>query len=410
MPPYLIYMKKQGAGTVQPGELLFTLDNPGAGVTGEYFGMAMDVSNDYIVVGAPWVSSHAGIAYVFDVNTGNLIHTLTNPNSGAANADDDFGNSVAVDGDTIVVGAPRDYLGGSGISGTAYVFNAITGNLVHTLINPNSYGSALGDQFGHRVSISGNNIAVIAPGEDKTGGPDLGTMYLYAADTGNLTFTINNPNAYTSSYGDKFGEEMSSDGQYVIVGAHREDDVGGNQSGKAYIFNVTTGVLVHILNNPNAFGGVTEDNFGFSVDISGNYAIVGSYGEDEASGSDSGKAYIFNVTTGALVHTLDNPNSSGGVTEDRFGARVAISGNVAYVGASRENSDVYLASGKVYKFDVVTGNLLLTIDNKNVFGEANYEEFGGYSLATNGSIVAVSSPTEDTASAFAVGVVYVIKT
>jgi hypothetical protein len=86
---------------------------------------------------------------------------------------------------------------------------------------------------------------------------------------------------------------------------------GDNASGMAYIFNVTTGARIHTLINPNAYGTGAFDEFGRSVAISGNYAIIGASGEDDAGGTSSGKAYIFNVTTGALLHTLNNPNAFG---------------------------------------------------------------------------------------------------
>ena len=63
-----------------------------------------------------------------------------------------------------------------------------------------------------------------------------------------------------------------------------EDDAGGTSSGKAYIFNVTSGALVHTLDNPNAYSTSASDYFGYSVAISGNSAIVGAYGEDDAGG------------------------------------------------------------------------------------------------------------------------------
>ena len=65
----------------------------------------------------------------------------------------------------------------------------------------------------------------------------------------------------------------------------------------------------HTLDNPNAYSTSADDRFGYSVSICDNYAIVGAYGEDDAGGTSSGKAYIFNPSTGALLHTLDNPNA-----------------------------------------------------------------------------------------------------
>ena len=63
------------------------------------------------------------------------------------------------------------------------------------------------------------------------------------------------------------------------------------------------------LNNPNAYGTSASDLFGGSVAISGNYAIVSANSEDDAGGTQSGKVYIFDVTTGSLLHTLNNPNA-----------------------------------------------------------------------------------------------------
>ena len=108
-----------------------------------------------------------------------------------------------------------------------------------------------------------------------------------------LKYTLDNPNAYNTSAGDAFGISTAISGNYAIVGAYIEDDASGTQSGKAYIFNVTTGALVHTLDNPNAYGTGTSDIFGYSVAISGNCAIVGAYQEDDAGGSTSGKAYVY---------------------------------------------------------------------------------------------------------------------
>ena len=78
--------------------------------------------------------------------------------------------------------------------------------------------------------------------------------------------------------------------------------------------------LLHTLNNPNAYGTSANDWFGEAVAISGNYAIVGAYGEGDAGGTYSGKAYIFDVTTGSLLHTLHNPNAYGTSAYDYFGS------------------------------------------------------------------------------------------
>jgi len=105
--------------------------------------------------------------------------------------------------------------------------------------------------------------------------------------------TIDNPNPYGTSDGDWFGIRLSMSGNYAIATAYNEDDAGGTYSGKAYIFDVTTGTLLKTLDNPNAYGTSASDYFGQSVSISGNYAIVGTNLEDDAGGNSSGAAYIF---------------------------------------------------------------------------------------------------------------------
>ena len=108
--------------------------------------------------------------------------------------------------------------------------------------------------------------------------------------------TYNNPNAYDTSANDYFGYSVATDGNYAIIGAPYEGDAGGTQSGKVYIFDATTGSLLHTLHNPNAYDTSAGDIFGFSVAISGNYAVVGAYGEDDAGGTQSGKVYVYQIS------------------------------------------------------------------------------------------------------------------
>ena len=164
--------------------------------------------------------------------------------------------------------------------------------------------------------------------------------------------TLDNPDAFFSNNTDNFGYSVATNGTYTIVGAMYEDDAGGTSSGKAYIFNTSTGVLLHTLDNPNAYSTSTNDYFGRSVAISDNYCIVGAYGEDDAGGTSSGKAYIYNTSTGTLLHTLDNPNAYSTSTSDQFGYSVAISDTYCIVGAYAEDDAGGTNSGKAYIFEI----------------------------------------------------------
>jgi hypothetical protein len=401
--------------------LLHTLNNPNAFSTsaGDYFGFSVAISGNYAIVGAPFEAdaggTESGKAYIFDVTTGALVHTLDNPNAFSTSTFDQFGRSVAISGNYAIVAAFfEDEAGGtSGTnSGKAYIFNVTTGELLHTLNNPNAFSTPANDAFGSSVAIDGNYAIVGANREDDAGGAsgtDSGKAYIFDVTTGALVHTLDNPNAFSTSAGDSFGISVAISGNYAIVGAHQEDDAGGasgTNSGKAYIFDVTTGTLLHIIDNPNAFSTPTNDWFGRSVAISGNYAIVGAAHEDDAGGDSSGKAYIFNVTTGALVHTLDNPNAFSTSAGDQFGISVAISGNYAIVGASYEDDAGGNNSGKAYIFDVTTGALVHTLDNPNAFSTSTFDLFGE-AVAISGNYAIVGAYFEDDAGGNNSGKAYI---
>jgi hypothetical protein len=383
------------------GALLHTLDNPNVGdvvQSGDRFGWSVAISGNYVIVGAPYedmfAATDTGKAYIFDVTTGALVHTLDNPNPDDAGINDNFGQSVAISGNSAIVGAGGEDTG----SGKAYIYNVTTGALVHTLDNPNPDGVGSNDSFGSSVAIDGNSAIVGAYGEDDASGLNSGKAYIFDVTTGTVDYTLDNPNPDGVGSSDFFGRSVAISGNRAIVGANGEEDIDGLNSGKAYIFDVTTGTVDYTLDNPNAYTTSTQDYFGASVAISGNRAIVGAYGEDDANTNISGKAYIFDVTTGALVHTLDNPNPFGVGTGDYFGWKVGISGNYAIVSARWEDdAEKFPAgdnSGKAYIFDVTTGALVHQLDNPNAYGTTE-SDFFGTSVAISGNYAIVGAPGED---------------
>ena len=223
------------------------------------------------------------------------IQTYNNPNAYGTSVYDNFGFSVAISGNRVVVGAYTEGDAAGTYSGKAYIFDVTTGSLLHTLHNPNAYGTPANDQFGISVAISGNRVVVGAYTEDDAGGTNSGKAYIFDATTGSLLHTLHNPNAYGTSDYDYFGEAVAISGNRVAVGARGEGDAAGTRSGKAYIFDATTGSLLRTLNNPNAYGTGAIDSFGFSVAISGNLAIVGAFPEGDADGTDSGKTYVYQI-------------------------------------------------------------------------------------------------------------------
>jgi len=133
---------------------------------------------------------------------------------------------------------------------------------------------------------------------------------------------------------DYFGTAVSISGNYAIVGAYGDDDNGSN-SGSAYVFERTGDGWIQLA-KLTASDGASDDYFGRTVSISGNYAIVGAYGDDD-NGLSSGSAYIFEKPVDGWVDTTETAKltASNGRSNDYFGTAVSISGDYAIVGAYR---------------------------------------------------------------------------
>ena len=339
-------------------QLSNVLDNPNASASDE-FSRSVAISESYTIVGAPFEDdaggTDSGKAYIYSALTGALLHTLDNPN---ASAGDRFGYSVAITESYAIVGAPQEDDAGGTDSGKAYIFDTSTGNLLHTLDNPNTYDTSAGDRFGYSVAITESYAIVGAYWESGPYDPAYnypfrsGIAYIYSTSTGNLLHTIDNPVPDFSATTDYFGYSVAISEAYAIVGAY---GVTPSFSGKAYIFDTSTGNLLHSLDNPNE-NTTAGDRFGHSVAISESYAIVSAPWEDDGSDTSSGKAYIFDTITGNLLRTLDNPNNYDQAFNDYFGWSVSISESHAIIGAYNEDDAGATDSGKAYIYKVIPSN------------------------------------------------------
>jgi len=314
------------------GSLLQTLLNP-TPVAGDQFGTSVAIDGNTVVVGAPLDDTggfSAGAAYLFDASSGSLLQTLLKPTPAA---NDEFGGSVAIDGNTVVVGTRNDDAG-AGNAGAAYLFDASSGTQTQTLLNPTPAG---GDEFGTSVAIDGSTVVVGAPLDD-TGAGNAGAAYLFDASSGTQTQTLLNP---TPAGGDEFGWSVAIDGGTVVVGAFG-DDTGAVDAGAAYLFDASSGTQTHTLFSPTPAGSA---QFGTSVAIDGNTVAIGS-----PSPVAEGTAYLFDASSGDLTQTLLNPTPAGG---DFFGGSVAIDGSTVVVGASFDDAGATDA-GAAYLLDTPT--------------------------------------------------------
>ena len=382
-----------GAADFTSLTLAYSADNPNAYNTGQYdnFGQGLAIGSSYAIVGASSEDdasgNNSGKAYVYDLSDGTLTYTLDNPNP-AASAQ--LGYSVAIN-DTYAIASA--WLANSG-SGKVYVFNLSDGSLARTIDNPNTYSTSDNDYFGRSAAANDTYLVVGADGEDDAGGSGSGKAYVFDLSDGSLVYTLDNPNDYGSSANDGFGDTVAISDSYVMVGSYFAADANGVDSGVAYVFNLSDGTLRYTFQNPNAYGTADVDRFGDSIAITDTYAIVGVPQEDDADGSGSGKAYIFDLSDGSLAYTLDNPNPDGDAVNDKFGQEVAINDTYALVTAIWEDDTNGTSSGKVYVYDLSDGSLVNTILNPNDYGTSTDDQFG-WKIATTNSHVIISANAED---------------
>lgn len=354
---------------------------PEDGEAGDDFGISVAISGNTAIIGAFADDDNgdfSGSAYLFDITTGQQLFKLL-PEDGSV--EDFFGGSVAINGDIALVGVGLDDDNGEQ-SGSVYIFDTATGVLIDKLFPTDAEA---GDAFGRSVAISGTTAIIGAIGDDDNG-EFSGSAYLFDITTGQQLFKLL-PNDGAEQ--DLFGWYVDISGTTAIVGAFKDDD-NGDFSGSAYLFDTTTGLQIAKLLPED---GEAEDEFGISVAIDGNIAIVGAWFNDDVcpglQNCKSGSAYIFDATTGQQLFKL-LPNDIA--QHDLFGSTVDISGTIAIIGAAQDD-DNSVNSGSAYLFDTTTG---IQIDKLVPTDGAAHDGFGG-SVAINceNNTALIGSPHDD---------------
>ncbi|GAB4021191.1 FG-GAP repeat protein [Spirosoma koreense] len=305
------------------------------GAAGDNFGIKVTIAGDYAVVGAynKTIGSNAnqGAAYVF-VRSGNTWSQMQRLTASDGVANTHFGSSVAVSGDYIIVGAKE----------AAYVF-VRNGNTWIQQQRLTANDGTSGDNFGTSVAISGDYIIVGANFKTIGGNTSQGTAYVFVR--GGSTWT--QQQRLTASDGassDFFGSNVALGGDYAIVGAYNKNAT----QGAAYLFvrNGDTWSQPQRL-MPN--DGASYDNFGISLAISGDYAIVGTKTKTIGGNLYQGAAYVFmNVGTSWLLQ--QRLTASDGAANDGFGTNVAIAGDYVIVGANNKTIGNNSGQGAAYIF------------------------------------------------------------
>jgi hypothetical protein len=329
------------------------------GAWSDHFGSSVSISGDYAIAGAPGDDDRSGSAYIFErIGTQWVQVAKLAPSDGAYA--DNFGHAVSISGDYAIVGSYYDDDNGTN-SGSAYIFEKPAGgwtDMTETAKLVPSDGAAY-DYFGNSVSISGD-YAIVGSYWDDDNGTNSGSAYIFEKPAGGWTDITETAKLVPSDgdVSDNFGNAVSISGDYAIVGSYWDDDNGTN-SGSAYIFEKPAGGWTDITETAKLVpsDGDVSDNFGNAVSISGDYAIVGAH-NDDSSGDNSGSAYIFERPAGGWADMTETAKlvPSDGDVSDNFGRSVGISGDYVIVGADGDDPQLGSGSAYIYYLNVLSEN------------------------------------------------------
>ena len=329
--------KKEGSNWSQQAKLLASDASAQS-----QFGNSVSISGDYVVIGAYTSSDnglYSGSAYIFkrDGTNWNQEAKLL-PSDGVTY--DYFGSSVSVSGDYVVIGTPFDDDNGES-SGSAYIFKR-DGTNWNREAKLSASDGATDDEFGFTVAVSGDYVVAGAPLDGGT----VGSAYIYKREGTSWPqqAKLEASDAVTDIY---FGNSVSVSGDYAIIGAYQGNGNVDN-SGAAYIFKRED---TNWLQQSKIFtaDGAFDDYFGFSVSIYGDYAIVGAK-NDYNDGTKTGSAYIFKLEESDWIEQEKLLPAGVGYL-DAFGNAVSIFGNDAIVGA-RGDDDYGMNSGAAYMYEL----------------------------------------------------------
>ncbi len=284
-----------------------------------------------------------------------------------SDAGDQFGASVALSHDTLIVGAPgedgsstgiegNEYSNSTNDSGAVYVFKRSSGHwMQEAYIKASDTGR--GDRFGSSVALSGDTLAISSPRYDDYFNNDYGSVYIFRRKGRNWV-EEDQIKAFFNDDGDLFGTSVALSGNTLAVGAYREDSdatgVGGSEidnsvvdSGAVFVFRRRGSRWMKDA-YIKAFNTDAYDEFGYSVALSGDTLAVGAPledsqatgvdgGQNDNSATDSGAVYIYRRRGINWIQEayIKASNTDAG---DRFGSSLSLSGDILAIGAHSEDS------------------------------------------------------------------------
>ena len=369
------------------------------GGANDELGTSVAVSGDTVVVGAPFATVNGnaaqGAAYVFVKPAGGWASETEAAKLTASDgaARDQLGNSVAISGDTIVAGAFFATVNGNNNQGAAYVFVKPAGGWASETQTAKLTASdgAIDDMFGETVAISGDTV--VAHSDAKVNGHPLqGAVYVFVKPASGWASGTETA-TLTSSDGagdDDFGDSLAISGDTVAAGAPEAKVNGHSEEGAAYVFVKPSGGWASETETAKltASDGVALGDFGRAVGISGDTVVVGA---DTVS---QGAAYVFVKPSGGWASETETAKltASDGVSGDDLGVSVAVSGDTVVAGAF-PGANGNLVPGAAYVFvKPAAGWASETETAKLTASDGGASDSLGFSVSISGNTVVAGAP------------------
>ncbi|MBS1788049.1 MAG: putative Ig domain-containing protein [Acidobacteria bacterium] len=332
----VISFKHSATGWAQTSQ--FTCPNPKASA---HFGTSLALEGDTLVVGASLGLNESGAdqrsAYVF-VDAGEWVFVRQfGPETGTAHnsPDDRFGFAVALDGGTVLVGAYRSDAATTD-QGAAYIFELHDGQHI-AQPKLTAFDAASNDNFGWSVAVSGNTVAIGSPNDDVGANGDQGSVYVFTRDDTGWAFQ-QKLTASDGASGDHLGWSMALEGDRLVAGAY-------GASGKGAVYTFTRSGAAWTQEPKLTDAVTTAGNFGWAVAQNGSTLVVTAQGDESARGS----AFVY-VRTGATWTFQQKLIANDRTAFDYFGYAVAISGDTVVVGAYQDDIGANQDQGSAYVF------------------------------------------------------------
>ena len=328
---------------------------------GDWFGISVDISGTYAVIGAVEENAARGAAYVFERNSSGIWVQVAKLEATLRQSSDRYGNSVSISGNTLVVGAYHEDEDENETNtlqnaGSAYIYSRINGvwtlteKIVASDRDPNDY-------FGHSVAIHEDKLIVGAYHRDTPTLSEYGGAYAFEHN-GSEWVETRIMEGIDPFFGDRFGWSVDVYENYYIVGAphHDYNTTGGdpkNDAGAAYIFDSDNGWAQTKIVGGDRSG---QDDAGEDVAIYGTRVLLGTplqnydINGDPPFWSDGGAVFVFEKDGSGLWNQEQKLLTGDRFTSDKFGHSVDLNGDTIIGGAPEDNGAAGPSTGAIYIF------------------------------------------------------------